>query len=81
MGCAWFSGRRWKGNIFTADVVELPENEVLEIHVTIVFPVPKGNEYDVFSCAHGSVKLAGDGHEVRTSDRFRQNPEHGEKLQ
>ena len=44
------------------------------------FVVPKEGGNFIFRCANGSVQLAGEGSEVRQSNRIRQDTEEGEEL-
>ena len=83
MDCALLAGTSLKGYILVADVEELQEHDVSEDYVkrikTKEVLVPKEGETFIFTCADGSVKLAGQGSQVRPSNCIRQNIEEVEE--
>ena len=69
-----------KGDILVAGVEELQENDSSEVSKESIqkeVSCRKKENIFIFPCANGSVKLAGEGSEVRLSDRIRQDTEEG----
>ena len=71
MGYALYAGRSWKGDTLVADVEELHENDAAQFMSKETkqkkLRVPKEENF-IFSCANGTVTLAGNGPEVRISN-------------
>ena len=83
LGYVLYAGGIWKGDIMVADIEELEEMDVSELHARrlnakeVLTPM-KGDNF-IFPIADGTVKVSGEDRSLRPSTLIRERPERREE--